>query len=61
MSRHLYDIDQIANTEYGKRAMKDDHLFRDNCNHRAVFTPVKVVEYDKLNLKNLEFFHRRFY
>jgi len=55
MSRHLYDIDQIADTEYGKRAMKDDQLFRDICNHRAVFTPVKVVEYNKLNLKDLEF------
>jgi hypothetical protein len=55
MSRHLYDIEQIAGTEYGKRAMKDDQLFRDICNHRAVFTPVKVVEYDKLNLNDLEF------
>jgi hypothetical protein len=55
MSRHLYDIDQIANTKYGKHAMKDGQLFRNICNHRAVFTPVKVVEYDKLNLNDLEF------
>ena len=54
MSRHLYDIDQVAGTEYGKRAIKDEVLFRNICNHRAQFTPVKVVDYDKLNISDLE-------
>jgi len=54
MSRHLYDIDQIAGTEYGKRAIKDEMLFRNICNHRAQFTPVKVVDYDKLNISDLD-------
>ena len=55
MSRHLYDIYQIANTEYGKRAMKDEVLFRNICKHRAIFTPVKGIEYDKLNIAELGF------
>ena len=55
MSRHLYDIEQIASTEYGERAMRDEGLFRNICNHRKLFTPVKVVEYDKLNLAELDF------
>jgi len=55
MSRHLYDIDQIAGTEYGKRAIKDEVLFRNICNHRAQFTPIKVVDYDKLNIADLNF------
>ncbi len=55
MSRHLYDIHQIAQTDYGKRALKDADLFRHICNHRAVFTPIRQVNYDELSIENLEF------
>ena len=55
MSRHLYDIHQIANTEYGKRAMRDNVLFRNICKHKALFTPVKGIECDKLNIAELDF------
>ena len=53
MSRHLYDIYTIHNTRYGSSALKDDVLFRAICTHRAVFTPVRGVDYDALKLSDL--------
>ncbi len=53
MSRHMYDIAQIAYTEYGKRALKDKALFEKIIKHRAKYTPVKSVDYNNLELKRL--------
>ncbi len=33
--------------------MKDQKLFREICTHRAVFTPVRGVNYEELQLKDL--------
>ena len=53
MSRHLYDIFSIYNTEFGLSALKDEKLFNTICSHRTVFTPIKGVDYDTLNLADL--------
>jgi len=53
MSRHFYDIAQIIETEYGKRALKDEELFNNIIKHREKFTPVKTVDYSKLSIQNL--------
>ncbi len=55
MSRHLYDIEQIINTEYGKRALKNKYLFENICIHREKFTPLKTVNYKTLKLDKLDF------
>jgi len=54
MSRHLYDIGQIMNTEYGKRAIENSELFNEIKAHRKKFTPIKVVDYDILTIENLK-------
>jgi hypothetical protein len=53
MSRHLYDIYTINSTEFGSAAIKDENLFRVICSHRAVFTPVRGVNYGELKLSDL--------
>ncbi len=53
MSRHLYDIGQIISTDFGKRALKDEVLFQEIIKHRAVFTPIKTVDYSKLKLTDI--------
>jgi len=55
MSRHLYDILQIINTKYGKRALNNSELFENICLHREKFTPVKTVNYKTLTLESLNF------
>lgn len=55
MSRHLYDIFQIEKTEFGKKGIKDEGLFNKICKHRAVFTPVRGVDYDNMTINGLKF------
>lgn len=54
MSRHLYDIGQIISTEYGERALKNESLFQEIIKHRAKYTPIKTVDYSKLELNKLK-------
>ncbi len=54
MSRHLYDIGQIISTEFGERALKNESLFQEIIKHRAIFTPIKTVDYSKLELNKLK-------
>lgn len=55
MSRHLYDIIKISETDIGKRALEDNVLFKNICQHRMIFTPIPAVDYDALILKNLNY------
>lgn len=55
MSRHLYDIYQIIDSDIGKMAIQDDNLFRNICQHRLIYTPVKGVNYNTLNIKDLNY------
>lgn len=41
MSRHLYDIYKIKQTEYFLKAAGDKELFKAICEHRANLTPLK--------------------
>ena len=54
MSRHLYDIGEIITTEFGIKALKDKELFKGIISHRKIFTPIKTVDYDKLEIDNLQ-------
>jgi hypothetical protein len=55
MSRHLYDIHSIMDTEFGQRAVNDNELFTTINTHRKVFTAVKGVGYDGLTTGNINF------
>jgi predicted nucleotidyltransferase component of viral defense system len=55
MSRHLYDIYQISQTKFGKRAIQDTELFKRICSHRAGFTPVQGIMYNELKIDDLDF------
>lgn len=55
MSRHLYDIYKVSQTEYGHRALHDTGLFNKICKHRASFTPIQGIAYDELTLTDLDF------
>jgi hypothetical protein len=45
MSRHLYDLDRIMDTEYGKAAVSDKQLQETIIDHRMRFTHVNGVDY----------------
>lgn len=53
MSRHLYDIGQILDTDFGKDALKNAKLFDSIIDHRSKFTPMNNIKYSTLTLQNL--------
>jgi len=54
MSRHLYDIGRIMDTEYGQRAIEKTELFDEIIQHRKKFTSIKIVNYENLTLQSLK-------
>jgi hypothetical protein len=55
LSRHLYDLDRLAATEYSEEAITDTELYQSIIEHRQIFNPVKRIDYanhqpDKVNL-----------
>ena len=47
MSRHLYDLEKLMNSEYGKQALTDIDLFHAIVEHRRKFYHLGYVDYDK--------------
>lgn len=55
MSRHLYDLERLMNTEYGKKAIPDKALFETIANFRERMNNVRGISFenhkrDKLNI-----------
>ena len=47
MSRHMYDLEKIMDTEYGKKALNDGNLYKAIVEHRRKFYHLGYVDYDK--------------
>ncbi len=45
MSRHLYDLHRLMDTDYGLNAVKDKALFETIVSHRRKFTPIRGLDY----------------
>ncbi len=46
MSRHLYDIEKISKSEYGKKALEDPDLYQTIVAHRKKFTHIAGIDYN---------------
>jgi len=53
MSRHIYDIGQIAKTPIAERAFHDKQLYRQVIEHRRTFVGLRGFDYDTLYLDTL--------
>ena len=49
MSRHLYDLERMMDTEYGLSALSDMTLYRAIIQHRREYYCLKYVDYDSNN------------
>jgi len=47
MSRHLYDLEKLMDTEFGKDALTNTDLYKQIVNHRAVNYHLGYVDYKK--------------
>ena len=46
MSRHLYDLEKLMDTEYGLEALADRALYESIVEHRRAYYALKYVNYD---------------
>lgn len=46
MSRHLYDLERLMDTDYGRAALEDTGLYRSIVEHRRKFYHVGYADYD---------------
>jgi hypothetical protein len=55
LSRHLYDIEKLSQTDYATIALNDSRLYNTIVEHRRRFTPISGINYDKHNPKSIMF------
>jgi hypothetical protein len=46
LSRHLYDLERLMDTDHAKKAFKDRELFYHIAKHRSTFSPLKGIDYN---------------
>lgn len=46
LSRHLYDIEKMMDTEYAEKGLADKNLYNQLVKHRRTLTPVRGIDYD---------------
>ncbi len=45
LSRHLYDLEKLMDTDHAKKALEDGKLFYHIAEHRSTFSPLKGIDY----------------
>lgn len=55
LSRHLYDIERLCQTEYAEIALRDTELYNTIVKHRSKFTAISGIDYSKHNPANIQF------
>lgn len=45
LSRHLYDLEKLMDTEHGQKALGDFDLFMSIVRHREKYTPIRQLDY----------------
>ncbi|MEY4541847.1 MAG: hypothetical protein RLZZ306_3604 [Bacteroidota bacterium] len=46
LTRHLYDLEKLMDTEFAKKALTDPKLYQDIVAHRKLYTSIRGVDYD---------------
>jgi predicted nucleotidyltransferase component of viral defense system len=55
LSRHLYDIEKLSQTEYAEIALQDSELYNTIVRHRSKFAAISGIDYAKHNPENIKF------
>ena len=46
LTRHLYDIERLMDTEFAEKALTDSKLYKDIVAQRRLFTSIRGIDYD---------------
>ena len=55
LSRHLYDIEKLSQTEHAETALKDTELYHTIVKHRSKFTAISGIDYNNHNREKIKF------
>ena len=55
MSRHLYDLEKLMDTQYGRNALADHALYKAIVEHRRTYYAQKHINYDLLSPSSISF------
>jgi len=55
LSRHLYDIEKLSQTEYAETALQDTDLYNTIVKHRSKFTAISGIDYANHKPENIKF------
>jgi len=55
MSRHLYDLEHLMDSEYGKAALENVELYQLIVKHREKYTPIRGLDYSNLLPQTINF------
>lgn len=55
LSRHLYDLEKLYQTEHAEKALNDTELYNTIVKHRSNFTPISGINYDNHKPENIKF------
>lgn len=53
LSRHLYDLEKLMDSEYGTAALEDKKLFENIVNHRKTFNVIRGIDYSNHTKGNI--------
>ena len=55
MSRHLYDLERLMDTRFGKQALENKDLYERIVEHRSIYYALRYVDYSKLSPNAIDF------
>jgi hypothetical protein len=55
LSRHLYDLEKLMDTQHGKDALKDKELYQHIIKHREMFNKVSGIDYANHSSDKIDF------
>lgn len=55
MSRHLYDLERLMDTRFGKQALENKDLYERIVEHRSIYYALRYVDYSKLLPNAIDF------
>ena len=55
MSRHLYDLERLMDTDFAEKALKDLSLYKSIVNHRSKLTAISGIDYSTHSPERINF------
>ena len=55
MTRHLYDLERLMDTDFGKAALADPKMYVEIVRHRSIFNTIRGVDYRTHHPSRIDF------